>query len=380
MFDEIINFIKSLYKRDFIPLHEPVFIGKEKDYLLKCIDSTYVSYVGEFVDKFEKSIEKFTGSKYAIATVNGTSALHIALLLAGVEREDEVITQPLTFVATCNAIKYIGAQPVFVDISKNTLGMAPESLEYFFKNHTYINKDGYLINKETKKKVKACVPMHTFGHPCEIEDIVRLCKKYNIPVIEDSAESLGSFYKSRHTGTFGKIGILSFNGNKIITTGGGGMILTNHEEIAKRAKHITTTAKVPHQYEYYHDEVGYNYRMPNINAALGLAQMEQLPKFLEIKRQIAKTYREFFKNFKDIKFIEEPKYSQSNYWLNAILFENKKQRDEFLEYSNKSGVQTRPAWTLMYKLPMYKDCFEIETQNAEYIEERLVNLPSGVVV
>ncbi len=380
MFNEIINFIKSLYKRDFIPLHEPVFIGKEKDYLLKCLDSTYVSYVGEFVDKLEKAIEQFTGSKYAIATVNGTSALHIALLLVGVEREDEVITQPLTFVATCNAIKYAGAEPVFVDISKNTLGMAPESLEYFFKNHTYVNKDGYLINKETKRKVKACVPMHTFGHPCEIEDIVSLCEKYNIPVIEDAAESLGSFYKNKHTGTFGKIGILSFNGNKIITTGGGGMILTNDEKMVKRAKHITTTAKVPHQYEYYHDEVGYNYRMPNINAAIGLAQMEQLPKFLEIKRQIAKTYKEFFKNFKDIKFIEESEYSQSNYWLNAILFENKKQRDEFLEYSNKNGVLTRPAWTLMYKLPMYKDCFKIETQNAEYIEERLVNLPSGVVV
>lgn len=380
MFDEIINFIKSLYKRDFIPLHEPVFIGNEKDYILKCIDSTYVSYVGEFVNKFEKAVEKFTGSKYAIATVNGTSALHIALLLAGVERDDEVITQPLTFVATCNAVKYIGAEPVFVDISKNTLGMEPESLEYFLKNYTYIDKNGYNINKKTKRKVKACVPMHTFGHPCEIKDIVSLCEKYNIPVIEEAAESLGSFYKNKHTGTFGKIGILSFNGNKIITTGGGGMILTNDEEVAKRAKHITTTAKVSHQYEYYHDEVGYNYRMPNINAALGLAQMEQLPKLLEIKRQIAKAYKEFFESFKDIKFIEEPEYSQSNYWLNAILFESKKQRDEFLEYSNKNGVLTRPAWTLMYKLPMYKDCFKIETPNAEYIEKRLVNLPSGVMV
>jgi len=374
---KIINFIKELYEKDVVGLHEPLFVGNEKKYVLNAIESTFVSSVGEYVNEFERKIEEYTGAKYAVATVNGTSALHIALLLSGVEENTEVITQPLTFVATCNAIKYCGAEPVFIDVDLDTLGMSYESLEYFLKKFVELDKNGNPINKETKRRITACVPMHTFGHPVKIDQIVELCNKYNIPVVEDAAESLGSFYKSKHIGTFGKLGILSFNGNKIITTGGGGMILTNDEDLAKRAKHLTTTAKVPHPYEYFHDEVGYNYRMPNINAALGLAQMEKLEMFIDIKRKIANEYKNFFDKL-GIKFFTEPKNSRSNYWLNTIFLADKKERDKFLEITNKNGIQTRPVWTLMYKLPMYKNCFKVDTPNAEYIEERVVNIPSGI--
>ena len=378
MYKEIIDFIRKLYNTDdFIPLHAPVFKGNEEKYVLDTIRSTFVSSVGEYVNEFERKIAEYTGAKFAVATVNGTSALHIALLLSGVKEGDEVITQPLTFVATCNAIKYCGAEPAFVDISLKTLGMSPESLKEFLDKNVEV-KNGYAYNKRTGKRIKACVPMHTFGHPVEIDKIVEICSKYNIDVIEDAAESLGSFYKNKHTGTFGKFGILSFNGNKIITTGGGGMILTNDEELAKKAKHITTTAKVPHPYEYFHDEVGYNYRMPNINAALGVAQFEQLENFLKIKRKIAQEYKIFFDK-KGINFFTEPENSYSNYWLNAIILDNKKQRDEFLEITNKNGIQTRPVWTLMYRLPMYKSCFKADAPNAEYIEKRAVNIPSGVI-
>ncbi len=378
MYKEIINFIRDLYNTaDIIPLHAPCFKGNEERYVFDTIRSTFVSSVGNYVNEFEKRIAEYTGARFAIATVNGTSALHIALLLTGVRKGDEVITQPLTFVATCNAIKYCGAEPVFVDISLKTLGMSPISLEKFLDKCAEM-RDGHAYNKITGRRLKACVPMHTFGHPVEIDRIVELCKEYNIDVVEDAAESLGSFYKNKHTGTFGKFGILSFNGNKIITTGGGGMILTNDEELARRAKHLTTTAKVPHPYEYFHDEIGYNYRMPNINAALGVAQLEKIEEFVEIKRQIAQEYNEFFKKI-DIKFFVEPDNSRSNYWLNAIILGDEKQRDEFLEVTNRYGIQTRPAWTLMYKLPMYKNCFRVSTPNAEYIEGRLVNIPSGVV-
>ncbi|BAI79862.1 aminotransferase, DegT/DnrJ/EryC1/StrS family [Deferribacter desulfuricans SSM1] len=376
---KIITFIKELYKKDVVGLHEPVFVGHEKKYVLDTIESTFVSSVGEYVNEFERKIAEYTGAKYAIATVNGISALHIALLLSGVGENSEVITQPITFVATCNAIRYCGAEPVFVDVDLDTLGMSSESLEYFLKKFVEFDKNGNPINKETKRKITACVPMHTFGHPVKIDQIVELCKKYNIPVVEDAAESLGSFYKSKHTGTFGKLGILSFNGNKIITTGGGGMILTNDEDLAKSAKHLTTTAKVPHPYEYFHDEVGYNYRMPNLNAALGLAQMEKLEMFINIKRKIAHEYKNFFENL-GIQSFTEPEYSRSNYWLNAIFLKSKTERDKFLEITNKNKVQTRPVWTLMYKLPMYENCFKIDTTNAEYIEERVVNIPSGVNV
>lgn len=377
-FKKIIAFIKSLYKKDFVPLHEPVFVGNERKYVNRCIESTFVSSIGEFVNKVEEKICEITGSKYAIATVNGTSALHIALMLAGVRKNTEVITQPLTFVATCNAIKYCGAEPVFVDIDSHTLGMSPESLRYFLENFTEKN-NGKVFNKITKKQITAIVPMHTFGHPCKIDEIIKIANEYNLPVVEDAAESLGSFYKQKHTGTFGLLGILSFNGNKIVTAGGGGAILTNNENLAKKAKHLTTTAKIPHKWKYYHDELGYNYRMPNINAALLLAQLENLEFFVKQKRKLASIYKEFFKEL-DIKFITEPKDAYSNYWLNAILFYTKSERDKFLNLTNENKVQTRPAWTLMYKLPIYKNNFKAETPNAEYIEERLVNIPSGVII
>jgi len=376
-FQQIVFFIKDIYKKDFIPLHEPYFDEEEKKWLIKAIESTFVSSVGPFVEEFEKKIAQYVGSKYAVATINGTSALHLALLAVGVKEGNEVITQPLTFVATCNAIKYCGAEPVFVDVSEKTLGMSAESLEYFLKKYVEV-KNGYAYNRITKRRISACVPVHIFGHPTEIDEIVTLCREYNIKVVEDSAEALGSFYKGKHAGTFGNAGILSFNGNKIITTGGGGMVITDDESIAKKVKHLSQVAKVPHPYEYYHDTLGYNYRMPNINAALGLAQLEKLNWFIDKKRQLAEIYKEFFQTLEGIEFIEEPEEVKSNYWLNAVRFPSKKERSLFLEYANKEGVQARGVWTLMYKLPMYRDCFKIATPVAEKLEETVVNIPSGV--
>ena len=376
---KVVDFIKETFNtKEFIALHEPRFIGNEKKYLNDCIDSTFVSSVGKYVDRFEKEFASFVGAKYAIATVNGTAALHISLLLANVKKDDEVITQPLTFIATCNAISYIGAKPVFVDVDLDTMGLSPESLKDFLEaNCEIINNQ--CINKTTNKIIKACVPMHTFGHPCKIEEIKEICDIWNITLVEDAAESLGSFYKDKHTGTFGKVGAFSFNGNKIITSGGGGVIVTDDEQIAKRAKHITTTAKIPHPYEYVHDEIAYNYRLPNINAALLVAQMENLEKFLESKRELASTYEKFFKT-SNIDFIKEPKDSKSNYWLQAILLNDLKQRDEFLEFTNKNGVMTRPIWRLMNELEMYKDCQKDELKNAKYLEQRVVNIPSSVIL
>lgn len=379
MYSDIIKFIRELYQTDdFIALHEPKFIGNEKKYVNDCIDTTFVSSIGKYVDKFEKEFAKKVGAKYAIATVNGTSALHIALILAGVDENSEVITQPLTFVATCNAISYTRAKSIFVDVDLDTLGMSPESLKEFLEKNCKL-KNNQCINKNTNKIIKACMPMHTFGYPCRIDEIKEICEKWNIDLIEDSAESLGSFYKNKQIGTFGKLGAFSFNGNKIITAGSGGVIVTDDEKLAKRAKHITTTAKIPHHYEYIHDEIGYNYRMPNLNAALLLAQLEQLDKFLKIKREISFKYKEFFENI-DIKFITEPKNSKSNYWLNAILFNNKKERDEFLEVTNKNKVMTRPIWKLMSELEMFKDSQKSDLKNAKYLEERVVNIPSGVII
>jgi aminotransferase in exopolysaccharide biosynthesis len=373
----IVDFIKHTFQTsDFIPLHEPKFIGNEKKYLNDCIDSTFVSSVGKYVDSFEKEFAKIVGSKYAIATVNGTAALHISLLLANVKQDDEVITQPLTFIATCNAISYIGAKPIFVDVDLDTLGMSPKSLEDFLNNNCEI-KNNNCINKTTGKTIKACVPMHTFGHPCRIEEIKDICDKWNITLVEDAAESLGSYYKEKHTGTFGKVGAFSFNGNKIITSGGGGVIVTDDEALAKRAKHLTTTAKIPHPYEYVHDEIGYNYRLPNINAALLVAQLEQLEKFLASKRDLATKYKELFAN-ENITFIEEPKNSKSNYWLQAVLLNDITQRNEFLEFTNKNSVMTRPIWKLMNELEMFKDCQSTDLKNAKYLEERVVNIPSSV--
>lgn len=375
----VIEFIQNLYgTKEFIPLHEPKFLGNEKRYLNECIDSTFVSSVGKYVDKFEQIFAEYTGAKYAVATVNGTSALHISLLLAGVEREDEVITQPLTFIATCNAISYCGAKPVFVDVDRDTMGLSPKSLKEFLKENCEV-KEGKCINKSSKRVVKACVPMHTFGHPCRIDEIKEICDAWSIALVEDAAESLGSFYKGKHTGTFGKLGAFSFNGNKIITSGGGGVIVTDDETLAKRAKHLTTTAKIPHPYEYVHDETGYNYRMPNINAALLVAQMEQLEKFLANKRETAKEYEKFFATIEGIDFIKEPKNASSNYWLNAVLLKDKEARDAFLKETNSKGVMTRPIWKLMNELKMFKNMQCANLDNAKYLEQRVVNIPSGVM-
>ena len=376
----IVDFIRELYKTQaFIPLHEPHFVGNEKKYLNECIDSTFVSSVGAFVDRFEKEFAAYVGSKYAVATVNGTAALHVALLLADVQEGDEVLTQPLTFIATCNAISYCGAKPVFVDVDLDTMGMSPESLKSFLEQNCEI-VDNHCINKTTNKIIKACVPMHTFGHSCKIDEIQKICETWHIALVEDAAESLGSFYKGRHTGTFGKLAAFSFNGNKIITSGGGGVIVTDDESLAKKAKHLTTTAKVPHPYEYTHDMIGYNYRMPNLNAALLVAQMENLEKFLGSKRALSIEYANFFNAFDDIEFIKEPKDAHSNYWLQAVRLQNREKRDKFLQYTNKHNVMTRPVWRLMSELKMFADCQKTDLRNAEYLQERVVNLPSSARV
>ena len=379
MFENIIAFIQRTYKtKEFIPLHEPRFIGNEKKYLNECIDSTFVSSVGKFVDEFEEKIANYTGAKYAIATSNGTSALHISLLLANVGQNNEVITQPLTFVATCNAISYCGAQPVFVDVDRDTMGLSPSALKEFLENNTSV-KNQQCVNNKTGRVIKACVPMHTFGHPCRIDEIKDICDKYHIFLIEDAAESVGSFYKNKHTGNFGQVGVMSFNGNKIITAGGGGCIITNDKTLAKKAKYLTTTAKVPHKWDFYHDMVGYNYRMPNLNAALLVAQLENLDNFIHSKRKLADVYEEFFKAT-DYTFVKEPIGCKSNYWLNSIVLKNKQQRDEFLNETNLQNVMTRPIWILMNKLPMfeYTQCGDLK--NSEWLEDRVVNMPSSVII
>ena len=374
----IIEFIQDIYKtKEFIPLHEPRFIGNEKKYLNECIDSTFVSSVGKFVDEFEQKIADFTGAKYAVATTNGTSALHVSLLLADVQNGDEVVTQPLTFIATCNAISYCNATPVFVDVDLDTMGLSPSALEKFLDENCELI-DNHCVNKKSKKIIKACVPMHTFGHPCRIDEIQTICDKWHIALVEDAAESLGSYYKGQHTGTFGKLGAISFNGNKIITSGGGGCIVTDDEALAKKAKHMTTTAKIPHRWEYTHDMIGYNYRLPNINAALLVAQLEQLELFLQNKRELSCKYEEFFANRSDIAFVKEPDLCKSNYWLHAVLLKDRKHRDEFLDFTNKNGVMTRPIWTLMNRLEMFQNCQCEDVSNSLYLEERVVNIPSSV--
>ncbi len=378
-YTEVVDFIRGIYKTDkFIPLHEPRFLGNEKKYLNECIDSTFVSSVGKFVDEFEEKIASYTGAKYAIATSSGTSALHISLILANVGNNDEVITQPLTFVATCNAIDYCGAKPIFIDVDKDTMGMSPKSLKDFLLANAKV-KNKQCINKTTGGIIKACVPMHTFGLPCRIDEIHKICQEWCIVLVEDSAESLGSFYDSQHTGTFGDLGVISFNGNKIITSGGGGCILTSNEDLAYKAKHITTTAKEPHKWNYTHNMIGYNYRMPNINAALIVAQLEQLSEFLGSKRSIAKLYKDFFQN-KDILFVKELENCKSNYWLNSAIFTNKDNRNLFLNETNNHGVMTRPIWTLMNKLPMFKGAQCGDLTNSEWLEDRVVNIPSSVIL
>lgn len=379
-YQSIIDKIREIYNKPeaAVFLHEPLFIGNEKKYLNDCIDSTFVSSVGKYVDLFEKKIAEYTGSKKAVVCVSGTNALHIALKLMGVGNNDEVITQPLTFIATANAISYCGAKPVFIDVDIDTMGLSPASLEAFLSKETEIKENG-CYNIKTGRQIKACVPMHTFGHPCRIDEIALICNKYKIALVEDAAESLGSYYKGKHTGTFGKVGILSFNGNKTITTGGGGMLLFEDEELANKAKHITTQAKVPHSWEFVHDEIGYNYRMPNINAALGVAQLENLNLFIERKRSTAQIYQKFFRE-KGISFFKEPENCISNYWLNVIILESKAERDLFLTESNSQGVMTRPIWRLMNELPMFKNCQCSDLTNSEWLADRVVNIPSSVIL
>lgn len=375
-FQDTISFVKKLYpEQDFIPLHEPRFLGNEKKYLMDTIDSTFVSSVGAYVDLFEKMMREYTGAKYAVAVVNGTAALHMAMMLAGVKRGDLVVTQALSFIATCNAISYIGAEPTFVDIDKNRLGMSADAFENFLKDVQVV--DGQAIHTPSGKRVGACVPMHTFGFPVEIDRIAALCEQYHIPLVEDAAESLGTTYQNKHTGTFGLLGTYSFNGNKTITCGGGGIIVTNDDALGKMAKHLTTQAKVPHRWDFVHDHIGYNYRCPNLNAALACAQLEQLETFLANKRQTSAAYQEFFKN-QDIHFVSEPEGSRSNYWLNAVLLSDKTERDQFLTETNDNGVMTRPVWALMNRLEMFKDCSHDGLENSIYVEERLVNIPSSV--
>lgn len=377
-YSKTIGFIKEVFgNQEFTPLAVPVFAGNEKKYLEECIDTTFVSSVGKFVDRFEKDMAEYAGCKKAVVCVSGTNALHMSMMLVGVEHDDEVLTQALTFIATCNAISYIGAHPVFIDVDKSTMGLSPDALKEWLVKNAEI-KNGQCYNKNSGRRVKACVPMHTFGHPVRIEEIANICEEYNIDLVEDAAESIGSLYKGKHTGTFGKVGAISFNGNKTITTGGGGMMLFNDEELAAHAKHLTTQAKVPHRWEFRHDHVGYNYRMPNINAALGCAQLENLDKFIVSKRQLALEYSEFFKNVEDIQFFTEPEDTLSNYWLQAVILKDKHAQQDFLQQTNDNGVMTRPIWELMNRLPMFENCENDGLKNTIWFADRVVNIPSSV--
>ena len=376
-YKEITDFIHQLYgTEDFVPLSVPRFIGNEKKYLEECIDSTFVSSVGPFVDRFEEEMARYTGAARAVVCVNGTNALHMALMLAGVERGDEVLTQSLTFIATCNAISYIGAHPVFIDVDRETLGLSPDALSKWLEKYATI-AFGTCRNRRTGRRIKACVPMHTFGHPARITEIAAICGKWGIELVEDAAESIGSRFQSRHTGTFGLVGALSCNGNKTLTTGGGGMLLFNDPELGAHAKHLTTQAKVPHRWEFRHDEVGYNYRMPNINAALGCAQLENLDTLIASKREVAAAYARFFDGSDGPAFVHEPEGCFSNYWLNAVLLPSREERDAFLEYSNDHGVMTRPVWELMTDLPMFEGCERDKQENTCWLADRIVNLPSS---
>ena len=377
MYKNVISFIKDLYGQDKVPLSVPKFIGNEKEYLEECIDTTFVSSVGPFVDRFEKDMAEYTGAKRAVVCVSGTNALHMALMLAGVERGDEVITQALTFIATCNALSYIGARPVFLDVDKDTMGLSPRAVREWLVKNTE-QKDGQCFNKNTGRRVKACVPMHTFGHPVHLDELIGVLNEYHIEMVEDAAESIGSLYKGKHTGIFGKVGALSFNGNKTITTGGGGMLLFMDEELGAYAKHLTTQAKVPHRWEFRHDHIGYNYRMPNINAALGCAQLEHIEEYVEDKRATAKAYAEYFKNVDGIDFFDEPENCRSNYWLNVVMLKDKDAQLRFLEETNDNGVMTRPIWELMTRLPMFENCEHDSLENTIWFADRVVNIPSSV--
>lgn len=378
-FQQIIDFIRYIYNKpnEYIPLHEPCFYGNEEAFLADVIIRKEVASRGKYLDRFENELADFVGSKYAIAVNSGTSALHIALLLEGVQNGDEVITQPLSFVASANAISYCGAHPAFIDVDKQTLGLSSESLKNFIKNNCdRIN--GKLINKKTGAGIVACMPVHTYGFPCEIEEIASICSDNGLPLIEDAAEALGSFYKNRHVGTFGKSGIFSFNGNKTITAGGGGAIVTDSKDIYEKAKHLITSAKSEHPWQYHHDQVGFNYRMPNLNAALLCAQLENLNYYLSKKRELHQIYDEFFNKFSTIKLLKEPENTYSNYWLSNILLKDSQKQFSLLKTANDQGVNLRPVWKLLSKLPMYQHCFRDDLNNADWLEERIVSLPGGI--
>lgn len=378
MYKNVVDFIHQLYQTDeFVPLHTPLFIGNEKKYMNECIDTTFVSSVGKFVDRFEEMVAAYTGAKKAVVCVSGTNALHMAMMLVGVQRDDEVLTQALTFIATCNAISYIGAHPVFIDVDRDTMGLSPDAMKAWLVKNAEI-KNGQCYNKRTGRRVKACVPMHTFGHPTKLDELVALCHEYHIELVEDAAESMGSFYKGRHTGTFGRVSAISFNGNKTITTGGGGMLLFQDEELGILAKHLTTQAKIPHRWDFVHDQIGYNYRMPNINAALGCAQMENLERYIENKRATANEYNNFFADIPNVDFFTEPIECRSNYWLNVVLLQDRRAQQDFLAFTNDHGVMTRPVWQLMNKLDMFKHCETDGLVNTCWFEERIVNIPSSV--
>ncbi|MEK5483882.1 LegC family aminotransferase [Viridibacillus sp. FSL R5-0888] len=367
--------IKSYYKKDFVPLHEPTFHGKELEYVTDCIETGWVSSVGAYVTRFEKDLAHFTGVKRAVAVMNGTAALHIALKVAGVQANEEVFMPALTFIATANATSYIGAVPHFVDVSEKTLGIDPKKLEAHILAIGDVKNDK-LFNKETGRVIRAVVPMHTFGHPVELEELQLVCEKYHLVLVEDAAESLGSYYKGKHTGGFGKVSAVSFNGNKIITTGGGGAILTDDDELANYAKHITTTAKVPHRWEYEHDEIGYNYRLPNINAALGCAQLEKMPQFIEQKRTLTGFYEELVAPLEGVTLFKEPENTTSNYWLQTLILDDTLERDEVLEFLNDNGVMSRPIWTPMHYLKPFIECPRADLSTIEDLEKKVINIPS----
>ena len=376
-YSEVIGFIKDQFdNKEFIPLQEPRFLGNEKKYVVDTIDSTFVSSVGAYVDKFELMMSSISGTIKSVAVVNGTSALQVALRLAGVNAGDEVITQALTFIATVNAIIYNGAAPIFIDVDIDTMGLSPSAVEAFLQEFGEI-REGICYNKKTNKKIAACMPMHTFGFPVHLNQLLKVCNKWNIPLVEDAAEAIGSEYYSKPIGSFGKLGVFSFNGNKIVTSGGGGAIVTNDIELGIKAKHLTTTAKVPHPYEYVHDEIGYNFRMPNLNAALACAQLEQLETFIQKKRNLALEYATFFES-KGIKFRKELPNTKANYWLMCLELENKKDRDSFLKETNENKVMTRPIWQLIFKSPIYSSFQRDSQENAIYLEDRIVNIPSSV--
>ena len=378
MVKKLIKFIRNLYKsEDFIPLHEPYFDEEEKNFLMKALDSTFVSSTGPLVNEFENEVAKFTGSKYAIATSNGSSALHTALILEGVDKGDEVLTQSLSFVATVNAIHYCRAFPVFLDVDKRNLGLSARSLSEFLEEFAEIRDDGFCWNISTGRKIAACLPMYTFGLGLEIKKVKKICNKFNIPLIEDAAESLGTKINNMHSGTIGDIGVLSFNGNKIITTGGGGMILTDDEKKATRARHLTTTARIEDGWNFDHDEVGFNYRLPNLNASLGLAQLKKLPSFVEEKRKIASCYQQWGKE-NGFEFIEETKNTESNYWLNTLISRDINERDQLLKETNEALVMTRPAWKPMHMLSFNSQFQTDSLTNTQWLFDRIVNVPSSI--